>query len=115
MTEFRLSENILCSRRIFMWQQGFKNGGMASSMIAAWILCDEICGKSNPYAALFRPQRMNVRAGVAESMCGYRKKCSGAFQGDFWQKRRQMSAHGLQTYVESRRKELGLSMPWFQV
>lgn len=41
---------------------GFQKWGMTTSMIAAMILRDEICGVANPYAELFCPQRINLRA-----------------------------------------------------
>lgn len=42
---------------------GFQKWGMSTSMVAAKILCDAICGKENPYETLFTPQRFLVRAG----------------------------------------------------
>ncbi len=36
---------------------GFQKWGMTSSMAAAKILCDMLCGKENPHAAVFSPQR----------------------------------------------------------
>lgn len=42
---------------------GFQKWGMTSSMLSALILRDELCGISNPYASLFSPQRLNIRAG----------------------------------------------------
>jgi len=42
---------------------GFQKWGMSTSMVAAKVLCDEICGRENPYEALFSPQRILVRAG----------------------------------------------------
>lgn len=42
---------------------GFQKWGMSTSMIAAKLLCDRICGKENPYQELFSPQRFLVRAG----------------------------------------------------
>ena len=41
---------------------GFQKWGMTTSMIAAMILRDEFCGAVNPYAELFSPQRINLRA-----------------------------------------------------
>ena len=68
---------------------GFQKWGMTSSMIAARILCDEICKKENLYKELFTPQRLLIKAGftnyikdVAISMKGIteglvsKKKCS---------------------------------------
>lgn len=37
---------------------GFGKWGMTSSMAAAWILSDLICGRENPYAEVFSPQRI---------------------------------------------------------
>ena len=43
---------------------GFQKWGMTSSMIAAMMIRDELCGIKSPYEKLFRPQRMNLRAGI---------------------------------------------------
>lgn len=45
---------------------GFQKWGMSTSMIAAKVICDEICGEKNPYESLFTPQRLLVRAGSTE-------------------------------------------------
>ena len=42
---------------------GFQKWGMSMSMVAAKLLCDEICGRENAYEELFRPQRFLLRAG----------------------------------------------------
>jgi len=42
---------------------GFQKWGMSTSMVAARLLCDEICGRENAYVELFSPQRFLVRAG----------------------------------------------------
>lgn len=42
---------------------GFQKWGMTTSMVAAHILKDTICGKENPYSKIFSPQRFYVRAG----------------------------------------------------
>ncbi len=46
---------------------GFQKWGMSTSMVAASLLCDQICGKENPYAAVFDPGRFDTKAfaGVA--------------------------------------------------
>ncbi|MBE6928601.1 MAG: FAD-dependent oxidoreductase [Ruminococcaceae bacterium] len=36
---------------------GFQKWGMSSAMLSALLLCDLICGRDNPYAALFSPSR----------------------------------------------------------
>lgn len=43
---------------------GFQKWGMTSSMIAAMLLSDMLCGRKNPYEELFTPQRINVRASI---------------------------------------------------
>ena len=45
---------------------GFQKWGMSTSMVAAKLLCDEICKKENPYKGLYTPQRLLVRAGSKE-------------------------------------------------
>ena len=44
---------------------GFNKWGMTSSMVGAEILSDEICGKKNPYAEVFSPQRTILRPQLA--------------------------------------------------
>ncbi len=46
---------------------GFQKWGMSSSMVSALLLRDQICGKKNPYAEVFAPERFDVKtvAGVA--------------------------------------------------
>lgn len=41
---------------------GFKKWGMTSSMVSALILRDLLCGEENPYADVFAPGRMSMRA-----------------------------------------------------
>lgn len=41
---------------------GFNKWGMTSSMVSAMLLTDLICGKNNPYKALFSPQRFHPKA-----------------------------------------------------
>lgn len=46
---------------------GFQKWGMSTAMIAAEILCDQLCSKENPYADLFRPGRFSAQniSGIA--------------------------------------------------
>ena len=39
---------------------GLKKWGMTGAMIAAKIICDRICGRKNPYEALFTPKRLHL-------------------------------------------------------
>lgn len=61
---------------------GFGKWGMTSSMVAALLICDEICGRENPYEKLFKPQRLHLWAfpafvkDLGESVIGLGK---GAF------------------------------------
>lgn len=41
---------------------GFQKWGMTSSMAAALVLTDLMCGRENPYAEVFSPQRINALA-----------------------------------------------------
>lgn len=59
---------------------GFQKWGMSTSMVAARLLRDEICGCANPYKKVFRPWRLNLRASIANllsdiwvSICGLSK------------------------------------------
>lgn len=44
---------------------GFNKWGMTNSLVAANVLCDLVLGKSNPYAAIFDPQRSVFRSQLA--------------------------------------------------
>lgn len=47
---------------------GFNKWGMTSSMVSAMLLSDLICGKKNPYAQVFSPQRLHLKASVRDGM-----------------------------------------------
>ena len=49
---------------------GFQKWGMTSAMVSAMIIRDLICGKENPYAEVFDPQRFSIEAakGIACEM-----------------------------------------------
>ena len=40
---------------------GFQKWGMTSSMVAAMLLWDRICGKENPWAEVFDPGRFDEK------------------------------------------------------
>jgi len=44
---------------------GFNKWGMTNAMVAAKILCDQVQGKGNPYAAVFSPSRSILRTQLA--------------------------------------------------
>ena len=66
---------------------GFQKWGMTTSMIAARILCDVICGKENPYQELFCPQRLLVRAGSKDFVKDVGMSAMGLTKGLFSKKR----------------------------
>jgi len=49
---------------------GFNKWGMTSSMVAAQILREQMCGGKHPCAELFRPQRLLIRAGIRKNGVG---------------------------------------------
>lgn len=62
---------------------GFQKWGMTSSMIAALLLRDELCGKSNPYRKLFHPQRLHVCAGIKNFLMDVGMSVRGLVRGFF--------------------------------
>lgn len=60
---------------------GFQKWGMTSSMVAAIILRDELCGAESPYAKLFSPQRMNFRAGILNFLTDVGVSVTGLLKG----------------------------------
>lgn len=66
---------------------GFQKWGMTTSMIAARLICDEICGKENPYRELFSPQRFLIRAGSKEFIKDAGTSVANLTKGIFSKKR----------------------------
>ena len=66
---------------------GFQKWGMTTSMIAARLLCDEICGVENPYKELFAPQRLHVRAGIRNLLIDVGESVKGLSMGLFSRKK----------------------------
>ncbi len=60
---------------------GFQKWGMTTSMVAAMILRDLLCGNENPYAGLFTPQRLLLRAGAAAFFKDAGMSVKGLVQG----------------------------------
>lgn len=65
---------------------GFKKWGMTSSMVAALIISDTICGRENPYAAVFSPQRLLFRAGIKNFCTDVGASVAGLTKGLFGKK-----------------------------
>ena len=47
---------------------GFNKWGMTTSMVASMILTDQICGRENPYASVFSPQRSSMHPQLISNM-----------------------------------------------
>ena len=62
---------------------GFQKWGMTSSMIAAMILRDELCGNKNPYSKVFSPQRLNFRASIGNFLVDAGMSVKGLLKGFF--------------------------------
>lgn len=62
---------------------GFQKWGMTSSMIAAMILRDELCGVKSPYRELFTPQRLHVCAGMKNFLTDVGMSMKGLIKGLF--------------------------------
>lgn len=61
---------------------GYKKWGMTTSMIAARLLCDSICGMENPYVPLFTPKRFySFGLGAFAKDAG--ESAAGLFKGAF--------------------------------
>lgn len=70
------------SRRLYV-ATGFQKWGMTSSMVAAMILRDALCGRKNPYRKLFSPQRIHVRAGIKNFFVDIGMSIKGLWKGVF--------------------------------
>lgn len=66
---------------------GFQKWGMTSSMIAAMILRDELCGIENPYSSLFSPQRFQFRASIGSLLTDVGMSVKGLLKGLFFRPR----------------------------
>ena len=66
---------------------GFQKWGMTTSMVAAKILSDQICGKENPYQKLCSPQRFFFRAGITNFLIDVVESITNLFFGIFCKKK----------------------------
>ncbi len=67
---------------------GFQKWGMTTSMVAAQIISDDICGKNNPYAKVFSPQRINVVASIGKLLVDLGVSIKGLTSGWLGTKRK---------------------------
>lgn len=70
-------------RPFWLVATGFKKWGMTSSMLAAMIIRDRICGFENPYEILFRPQRFCFRASAKNLLTDLKISATGLVKGAF--------------------------------
>ncbi len=78
---------------------GFQKWGMTSAMVSAMIISDLICGKENPYASVFSPQRLHIRAGYKKWFIDVWESMIGLTRGVFVKK-------------ERRCKHMGCALEW---
>lgn len=62
---------------------GFGKWGMTSSMLSAFIICDQICGRKNPYEKLFSPWRLHILAGAGAFLKDVGESIKGLVKGAF--------------------------------
>ncbi|MBQ8815371.1 MAG: FAD-dependent oxidoreductase [Lachnospiraceae bacterium] len=60
---------------------GFNKWGMTSSMVAAQIIPDLICGTENVYAPVFSPQRFRLQASIKNLLCNTWTSAAGLTKG----------------------------------
>lgn len=73
---------------------GFKKWGMTSSMLAAMIISDMVCERSNPYARVFSPQRLMFRMGIKNFCIDVGESIKGLVKGLFGDKQQRCSHMG---------------------
>ena len=73
---------------------GFQKWGMSTAMVAAMIISDKIIGKDNPYAAVFSPQRLLVRAGYKKFFIDVWESVKGIISGRMGKKEQRCTHMG---------------------
>lgn len=73
---------------------GFQKWGMTTAMVAAMIISDAVCGKENPYAYVFAPQRILFRAGWKMFLVDVWESVVGLGSGMFAKKRERCTHMG---------------------
>ncbi len=62
---------------------GFQKWGMTSAMIAAMVISDMILGRKNPYAEVFSPKRLLIKAGIKKFLIDVCESTIGLTKGIF--------------------------------
>lgn len=65
---------------------GFQKWGMTSSMVAALLLRDDICGVKNQYREVFGPQRLHLKAGKQNLLIDVKESVKGLARGMFYKR-----------------------------
>lgn len=73
---------------------GFQKWGMTTAMISAMIISDLVMGQKNPYAAVFSPQRLLVRAGAKKFLVDMWESIVGIGSGVFAKKNQKCTHMG---------------------
>lgn len=73
---------------------GFQKWGMTSSMVAAHIVTDMICGNKNPYQKVFSPQRIYVMAGIGKLLADIGISTKGIICGLFTRRKKKCTHLG---------------------
>lgn len=73
---------------------GFQKWGMTSSMVAAHIVTDMICGNKNPYQKVFSPQRIYVMAGIGKLLVDIGISTKGIICGLFTSRKKKCTHLG---------------------
>ena len=73
---------------------GFQKWGMSTAMVAAMVIRDLIVGEKNPYAAVFSPQRLLLRAGCKNFFKDMWESILGLGRGAFAQKQQRCTHMG---------------------
>ncbi len=71
---------------------GFQKWGMTSSMVAAMIFREELCGRKSIYAKLFSPQRLHLRGSLRNLLVDVGVSIKGIFKGFFHRPRESAAA-----------------------
>lgn len=88
------------SRKYENWYvaTGFQKWGMTSAMVSAMIICDEITGKENPWAWVFSPQRLLIKAGWKNFFVDVGESIFGLVKGVFSKKEKRCTHLGCGLY-----------------
>lgn len=84
---------------------GFGKWGMTSSMVAAQILPDLICGTENVYAQVFSPRRFRLQASMGNLLCNLWTSVTGLTKGA-------LSTLDAETGESRRCTHLGCKLEW---